>query len=65
MRIEWTAYLKYRVALRGFDLARIEHIVRHSTERYYDTVTLRFVVIGRHDDRLVLIPYEQNQGTVN
>jgi hypothetical protein len=44
--IIWTDYLKYRVALRGFDLEKLEAIVRHSTERYFDTETERHVVVG-------------------
>ena len=31
--IVWTDYMKYRVRRRGFDLAAVEHIVRHSAER--------------------------------
>ena len=54
-----TDYVKYRIHLRGFDLATIEHIVRHSAERYVDTVTGRAVAVGRHDRRLVMIPYER------
>ena len=64
MDIVWTDYMQYRARLRGFDLAKIEHVVRYSTERYYDTGTLRLVVVGRHDDRLVLIPCEQKGETV-
>ena len=56
--IVWTTYLKYRAKLRGFELDKIDHILRHSTERYFDTVTQRMIVIGRHDNSLVLIPYE-------
>jgi hypothetical protein len=37
--IEWTEYLKYRAAIRGFDLEKLEHIIRHSSERYFDTET--------------------------
>ncbi len=59
MNIIWNDYMKYRSNLRGFDLARIEDIVKHSTERYYDITTHRFVVVGRHNDKLVLIPYER------
>jgi len=59
MDIVWTDYIRYRANLRGFDLAKIEHVVRHSTERYYDTVTYRFVAVGRHDHKLILVPYEQ------
>jgi hypothetical protein len=58
MDIIWTDYMKYRGRLRGFDLNRIEDIVKFSAERYYDMMTHRLVVVGRHDDSLVLIPYE-------
>jgi hypothetical protein len=58
LRIVWTEYLQYRAELRGFDLAKLEHIVRHSDERYFDTETRLAVVVGRHDRQLVLIPYE-------
>ena len=30
IEIIWTDYMKYRARLRGFDLAKIEHIVRYS-----------------------------------
>ena len=58
MKIEWTDYFRYRVRVRGFDLARIEHILTFSTERYFDTSTQRHIVIGRHYDDIVMIPYE-------
>jgi len=58
MNIAWTEYLKYRAALRGFDLAQVEQIVKSSKERYMDTATNRQVVIGRCGKTLVLIPYE-------
>jgi len=50
--------MKYRAKLRGFDLAKIGHIVQYSTERYYDITTQRLVVVGRHDKMLVLVPCE-------
>ena len=56
MRIVWTEDLKYRAALRGFDLRTLESIVRSSSERYHDAETGRTVVVGRHDKRLVVIP---------
>jgi len=62
--ITWTNYMKYRAKLRGFDLAKIEDIMRYSTERYFDTKTQRMIVVGRHDDRLVLIPYEKKGNEV-
>lgn len=62
--IIWTEYLRYRAALRGFDLTKLEHIIRHSDERYFDTETRLSVVAGRHDRQLVLIPYEADADTV-
>ncbi|MFQ6127050.1 MAG: hypothetical protein ACE5R6_20940 [Candidatus Heimdallarchaeota archaeon] len=56
--------MRYGARLRGFDLAKIEDIVRYSTERYFDTTTGRSVVIGRHDTLLVMIPYETNEDTI-
>ena len=56
--IVWTEYLKYRAQLRGFDLAQLEQIVRHSGERYLDTETGRTIVVGHHDDRSVMIAYD-------
>ena len=64
MPLLWTDYMKYKARLRGFDLAEIEEIVRHSEERYFDTKTGRRVVIGRHDRILVMIPYEANQDLI-
>ena len=57
-QIMWTDYIKYRVKLRDFELAKVEHIVRFSPERYIDTATGRLIVVGQHGDRLVMIPYE-------
>jgi len=56
--IEWTDYLRYRASLRGFDLAKLEDILLHSSERYFDTETGRSIVVGRHGRKLVMIPYE-------
>ena len=56
--ILWTDHLKYRAALRGFDLSKLENILLHSDERYFDSETQRKVVVGRHDLQLVVIPYE-------
>ena len=64
LAIHWTDYLKYRVALRGFDLAKLENIIRHSDERYLDTETERAVVVGRHNQQLVIVPYEINGDVV-
>lgn len=57
--IVWTDYLKYRAGLRRFEPLKIENILRHSVERYFDTATRRLTVVGKHDDRLVIIPYEK------
>ena len=61
MEFVWTDYMKYRAALRGFDLTKIEDIVRYSTERYFDTGTGRWIVIGPHGTKLVMIAYETDQ----
>ena len=50
--------MKYRVELRNFELSKIESILRYSGEKYWDTETQHFVAVGKHDDRLVIIPYE-------
>jgi hypothetical protein len=58
-RIEWTEYMQHRAALRGFDLARIEEVVRYSTERYLDNATDRLVAVGKHAHQLIMVPYEK------
>lgn len=62
--IIWSDYIKYRADLRGFELAKIENILRHSGERYFDTITRRMIAVGKHDDRLVLIPYEKKGNAI-
>lgn len=62
--IVWTEYMKYRMRLRGYDLAMVEHILRYSSERYTDTVTGRAVAIGGHEKRIVMIPYERAGGII-
>ena len=57
----WSDYIRYRVRLRGFDLSKIEEILRFSDERYFDTVTRRMVAVGRHDKMLAMIPYERTE----
>lgn len=54
--IIWTDYMKYRTSLRGFDLDKVDAIVRYSIERYVDTVTGRLIIVGRIDETLVIIP---------
>jgi hypothetical protein len=56
--IIWSDYLQYRAKLRGFDLTKIEKILKYSGERYYDTETDRLIAVGKHDNLLVIIPYE-------
>ena len=63
-KIVWTDYLKYRAILRGFDLEKIEEILRYSDERYFDVVTQKQIVIGRHADRIVMIPYESIENLI-
>ena len=62
--ILWTDYLRYRAKLRGFDLSRIEEILRYTEERYFDTVTHRLVAVGKHGKILVMIPYDRNENNV-
>ena len=57
-------YLSYRARIRTFDLDVIEQIARYSEERYFDTVTQRMIVIGKHADQLVMIPYEETDETI-
>ena len=64
MRVVWTDYLKYKAALRRFDLAKIENIVKYSSERYSDTATDRRVAVGRHNNELVMIPYEADENSI-
>ena len=64
MTIVWTDYLKYRAKLRKFDLGKIENIVRYSPERYYDMATGRRIVVGKHDNTLVMIPYEADENSI-
>ena len=56
----WTDYMKYRVEFRGYELAKVEDILRHSGEKYFDTATQRLVVVSKHNDNLVAIPYEKH-----
>ena len=64
MTIVWTDYLKYKAELRSFDIAKIEDIIRYSPERYYDITTGRRVVVGQHDNILVMIPYETDGDSI-
>ena len=64
MVLIWTNYMKYKARLREFDLVKIENVVRYSTERYFDTQTGRQIVIGHHDNQLIMIPYEGHQDSI-
>ncbi|MFO7976210.1 MAG: hypothetical protein R6V12_16425 [Candidatus Hydrogenedentota bacterium] len=64
MRILWTDYLRYRAKLRGFELARIEEVVRYSMERYVDNATGRLVAIGKDAQRWVMVPYEMEEDII-
>ena len=57
----FTDYFKFRAELRGFDLIKTENIIRYSQERYFDIETQRVVVVGEHGNKLVMIPYEENE----
>jgi hypothetical protein len=63
-QIVFTDYLKYRAELRSFNLERVADILRYSQERYIDSESYRFVVIGDHDQKLVMIPYEEDETTI-
>jgi hypothetical protein len=56
--------MKYRARLREFNLEKIEEILRHSSERYFDSGTHRRVVVGKHNNRLVIIPYEEDDDAI-
>jgi hypothetical protein len=62
--IIWTEYFKYRCGFRGFELSSVENILRYSEERYFDIVTQSNIVAGKHDSRLVIIPYEITKGSI-
>jgi hypothetical protein len=59
MEIIWTDYMKYRLNLRKFNIKLVTEILKHTSERYYDITSHRKIAIGRHENALVLIPYEQ------
>ena len=62
--VVWTDYMRYRAKLREFDLEKLEQIVTHSSERYYDTETGRAVVVGKHDTKLVIVPNEATENEI-
>ena len=58
IKIIWTDYLMYKARLRGFNLSNIEDIIRHSSERYFDTSSRRHIVVGKDAKVLVVIPHD-------
>ena len=52
---------KTKLDFKGFELDLIEDILRFSEERYFDTLTMRYVVIGRYQKSIIMIPYEKNE----
>lgn len=55
LSIIWSDCFKYRADLRGFELTKIENILRYSEERYFDIITQRKVAVGKHDKLLGLV----------
>jgi hypothetical protein len=62
--IRWSEYMLYRMKERGYEAPKLEEIIRHSAERYTDTESGRTVVVGRHEELLVLIPIETEGSTI-
>ena len=62
--IVWSDYMKYRAKLRGFSLEKIEEMLRYSSERYFDSETHRIIVVDKHDNRLVIIAYDEDGDTI-
>jgi hypothetical protein len=62
--IVWSDYIRYRAKLREFSLERVEEILNHSSERYFDSETHRMIAVGKHDNRLVVIPYDEEGGII-
>ncbi|MBF0117416.1 MAG: hypothetical protein HQK79_01155 [Desulfobacterales bacterium] len=64
MNVFWSDYFIYRAKLRGYDLSKVESILKYSDERYYDTETQRSIVVRKHDERVVIISYEIKDKTI-
>ena len=62
--IIWTDYFRHRIDLRGFDIRKIESILRHSEMRYFDVMSQRNIAVGKHDKRLVLIAYDKREDDI-
>jgi hypothetical protein len=50
--------------VRGYQKNKIEHIIRFSSERYFDTETRRFVIIGKHGNKEVIVPFDKEGNIV-
>jgi hypothetical protein len=59
-QVVFTEYFRFRAELRSYSLAVIERLLRESPERYFDTESRRHIVVGRHDERLVMVAYERD-----
>ena len=59
-----TEYMSYRTKQRNYDFDLLEQVIRFSTEKYFDTETGRTVAVGRHREKLVLIPYDEDESTI-
>ena len=62
--IKITEYFKYRIKLRNYEINKIQDIIKYSSEKYFDTETNRNIIVGKHNDKLVLIPYENDYGEI-
>ena len=63
-KIIWTEYLQYRSLIRGYDLSTIEQIIKYSQERYFDTESQRLIAIGKHNNQIAAIPYEESENFI-
>ncbi len=64
MEIKWTHYFRNRCVQRQFNIEKAEYIIRYSTERYFDIDSSRRIVVGSINNRLILIPYEENDNII-
>ena len=64
MEIRWTYYFTKRCERRHYSIEKAEEIIRYSTERYFDLDSSRRIAVGFVDNRLVVIPYEEENDIV-
>ncbi len=64
MEIKWTRYFQNRCIQRHFSIEKAEKVIRYSTERYFDIDTSRRIVVGSFDNRLILIPYDEDDNII-